>query len=109
MTIDKITDKITLIHGDCMEYMRTLQDKDFQIAVCDPPYGDGNFIYPPRQQEVMKRDGGGGSTVTSGQWNRFGQRFDRYKRAAKPHGAVCEIQEGTITPPTNVFTRKSMR
>ncbi len=26
---------------DCMEYMRTLQDKAFDLAVVDPPYGIG--------------------------------------------------------------------
>ena len=26
---------------DCMEYMRTLQDKTFDLAVVDPPYGIG--------------------------------------------------------------------
>lgn len=35
----------TLIHGDCMEYMATLPDKVFELAIVDPPYGigmDGN-------------------------------------------------------------------
>ena len=27
---------------DCMEYMKTLPDKAFDLAVVDPPYGDGN-------------------------------------------------------------------
>lgn len=27
---------------DCMEYMRTLPDKAFDLAIVDPPYGDGN-------------------------------------------------------------------
>ena len=27
---------------DCMEYMRTVPDKWFDLAVVDPPYGDGN-------------------------------------------------------------------
>jgi len=31
--------KATLINGDCMEYMSTLQDKAFDLAVVDPPYG----------------------------------------------------------------------
>ena len=47
---------------DCVEYMRTLPDNHFDIAICDPPYGDadsGNFHL------------GGG---------RFGERFDRYKQ-----------------------------
>lgn len=33
--------KATLIQGDCMEYMSTLQDKAFDLAVVDPPYGIG--------------------------------------------------------------------
>lgn len=27
---------------DCMEYMRTLPDKAFDLAIVDPPYGDGS-------------------------------------------------------------------
>ena len=44
---------------DCMEFMRGVPDKFFDLAVVDPPYGDGL---------ERERD-----------WNRFGQRFDRYK------------------------------
>jgi site-specific DNA-methyltransferase (adenine-specific) len=29
----------TLYLGDCMDYMATLPDKAFDLAVCDPPYG----------------------------------------------------------------------
>lgn len=32
---------INLIHGDCMEYMATLKDNEFDLAVVDPPYGIG--------------------------------------------------------------------
>jgi site-specific DNA-methyltransferase (adenine-specific) len=32
---------IDLIHGDCMEYMATLPDKAFELAIVDPPYGIG--------------------------------------------------------------------
>ena len=28
-------------HGDCMEYMKEFPDNYFDLAVCDPPYGDG--------------------------------------------------------------------
>ena len=31
--------KIDLINGDCMEYMATLSDKAFDLAIVDPPYG----------------------------------------------------------------------
>ena len=44
---------------DCMEGMAQFPDKFFDLAIVDPPYGDGN-------QKI-----GGGV--------RFGQRFDRYK------------------------------
>lgn len=30
------------LNVDCMEYMRTLPDKAFDLAVVDQPYGDGN-------------------------------------------------------------------
>lgn len=41
--------KITLIHGDCMEYLSGLSDKAFDLAVVDPPYG-----------MARKMDGSGG-------------------------------------------------
>lgn len=36
--------KITLIHGDCMEYLAGLEDKAFDLAVVDPPYGLGTAV-----------------------------------------------------------------
>ena len=56
---------------DCMEYMRTLPDKAFDLAIVDPPYGDG---------------GGGWKT------ERFGGRFDRYRERAS--GESCIRQRG---------------
>ena len=62
---------------DCVEYMRTQSDNHFDIAICDPPYGDadsGNFYL----------GGGGleaGSTATNSRL-RFhgGDRWNRYKK-----------------------------
>ena len=34
-------DKAELLHIDCMEYMSTLPDKAFDLAIVDPPYGIG--------------------------------------------------------------------
>lgn len=31
--------KITLINGDCMEYMQSQKNKYFDLAIVDPPYG----------------------------------------------------------------------
>ena len=44
---------------DCIEYMRTLPDNCFDLAVCDPPYGSGN-------------------NPKLGGAERFGERFRRY-------------------------------
>ena len=44
---------------DCIEFMRSLPDKCFSLAVCDPPYGKGNDDH-----------------LVGGV--RFGQRFDKY-------------------------------
>lgn len=38
----KITENIELLNCDCMEYMRTIPDNAFDLAICDPPYGGGN-------------------------------------------------------------------
>ncbi len=35
----QVSDKITLLNCDCMEYMATLPDKAFDLAIVDPPYG----------------------------------------------------------------------
>lgn len=32
---------ITLLNGDCMDYMRDLPDNAFDLAIVDPPYGIG--------------------------------------------------------------------
>lgn len=36
---------IELLNIDCMEYMRTLPDKAFDLAIVDPPYGIGASSY----------------------------------------------------------------
>lgn len=35
---------INLINVDCMDYMKTVPDKHFDLAIVDPPYGLGNKI-----------------------------------------------------------------
>lgn len=37
----KITDKITLLNMDCMDYMAECRDNEFDIAIVDVPYGIG--------------------------------------------------------------------
>jgi len=35
---------INMMHCDCMEYMATLPDKAFELAIVDPPYGIGDRL-----------------------------------------------------------------
>lgn len=68
----KITENIELLNCDCMEYMRTLPDNAFDLAICDPPYGGGND---------GELNGGGQvrGNIRPIQVNHaFGGRFERY-------------------------------
>lgn len=49
------------LNVDCMEYMRTLPDKAFDLAIVDPPYGGGVRSLPDKSR------------------GRFGGRFNRYR------------------------------
>ena len=55
---------------DCIEYMRSLPDNAFDIAVCDPPYGKGN------DDNLV----GGGKNQDLPTSRRFGERFRRYDK-----------------------------
>ena len=37
-----ITDKITLLNADCLDILRTLPDKSYELALIDPPYWADN-------------------------------------------------------------------
>ena len=46
------------INIDCMEYMRSLPDKAFDLAVCDPPYGisiTSQTVHVERERERAER------------------------------------------------------
>lgn len=60
MRVEHIGDA-TLILADCMDIMRDMPDKAFDIAIVDPPYGDCGV----GQLENRKR-------------SRLGERFDKY-------------------------------
>ncbi len=46
--------KIELHNCDCVEYMKTLPDNYFKLAICDPPYGIGISKNPIRQKHEKK-------------------------------------------------------
>lgn len=41
---------------DCLEYMRTLPDKAFQLAIADPPYRDENAPFLQMRQASASRE-----------------------------------------------------
>ena len=43
MRIEKVTDKIKLYNCDCMEYMKDIPDKYYDLCIVDPPYGIERF------------------------------------------------------------------
>lgn len=67
---------------DCMEGMKDFPDNYFDLAVVDPPYGGGltenggcQGWFSKYHQETPENSGG-----VQKYYNRFGQRFDRYKQ-----------------------------
>lgn len=44
--------------GDCMDYMRKMKDKEFDLAICDPPYGIGLVKTEAGNWGIRKEDEG---------------------------------------------------
>ena len=66
---------------DCMEGMKQFPDKYFDLAIIDPPYGDGGVHgNAPTEADSAERSTNTEKMMRGGYWNRFGQRFDRYKQ-----------------------------
>ena len=99
---------------DCLEAMRKMPDNAFDLAVVDPPYGAGftetggcKGWFAKYHQNTPENQGGG--------WNRFGQRFDRYKHESITFTAVVErksenashFREQEIKPELQTETRTS--
>jgi len=79
---------------DCMEGMKQFPDDYFNLAIVDPPYGSGftegggceGWFAKYRQDNLR-----------GGYWNRFGQRFDRYKNPqARKCGSVGSAEQGEL-------------
>lgn len=43
---------ITLINGDCMEFMQSQSDKSFDLAIVAPPYGIDYAAKPARSKDI---------------------------------------------------------
>ena len=105
---------------DCIEYMRSLPDKYFDLAVCDPPYGSGNDtklggqkvrrnIRPVLQTGTDSRAEDGRSITPIShkrtERDRFGERFRRYFKPdrVQPGGGVLQAPTWDVAPPQLFF------
>ena len=97
---------------DCMEYMRTLPDKAFDLAVVDPPYGDGNggsakrfggmfgavygentraHVADADERETARR------SITDSAEDSISTKVTQMKRAAKNRGVGCCPKGGVFS------------
>lgn len=88
---------------DCVEYMKTLPDNAFDLAVVDPPYGDG----------LHAEDGGKGwftkynQRVTDVEHRNLRGRFDRYNNAETCSQSVQVERADRTTGSDNASTDTS--
>ncbi len=73
----------TLIHGDCLDWLRSRDDHSVHAVVTDPPYG--LFEYTAEQQDKLRRGRGG-------VW-RIPPSFDGAKRSPLPRFTVLRPQD----------------
>ena len=63
-----IIGKATLYNMDCLEYMATLPDKAFELAICDPPYGIGENAF---------RSASRSKAAKTTDWGAFDKHWDK--------------------------------
>jgi site-specific DNA-methyltransferase (adenine-specific) len=70
-----------VIHGDCLEFMKTLPDKCVDLVLTDPPYGIGED-----GGRFRDRKGGGHRVLPKGNWDKerpSKEYFDEIFRVSK--------------------------
>lgn len=76
-------------NGDCVDAMKKFPDKYFDLAIVDPPYGNG------------------GDTFLSNNGSRFGGWFDRYKAQVDDKSKRKQIEWDVA--PTDEYFRELFR
>ena len=71
---------------DCLEAMKEFPDKFFDLAIVDPPYGDGSQTVNVEREREREQ-----------YWNRFGGRFDKYKGSENRGKAGEEVRKKIIS------------
>ena len=82
---------------DCMEYLKTVPDKYFDLAVVDPPYGGGSR--ERERERERERDGlqGGAGEYKGAVVGRFGGRFEKYHLGGENRGNMGgEVSRGYL-------------
>lgn len=75
--------KIELHNVDCMEYMKSCKDKQFELAICDPPYGieragqDETFTKNPKHKRKAHKNKGWDNAIPTKEY------FDELQRVSK--------------------------
>ena len=92
MRIEHIGDA-TLILADCMDIMRDMPDKAFDLAIVDPPYGNKNY-------DAMHKVSAPSTRVTE---RGIYKRFDNVKPARDYFSELSRIAENQIIWGGNFF------
>lgn len=100
-------------HVDCMELLRSLPDKCFDLACVDPPYGDANVVddiehrnqrgrfdrYNGSQIVQVERDGRlrfhGSQKNPNDRWTRYS--VEQIRRKVRPLQDYCGENRGART------------
>ena len=58
------------VNGDCMDYLKEYPDNYFDLAICDPPYGDGGGGASQAEQGLVSASTGTSMTrINRGGWH----------------------------------------
>lgn len=96
-----------VFNTDCLDYMRSLPDKHFDLALADPPYSDAGFSEKEHRNTRgrFNKYADNQQVTPPPQWNRFGGLFDRYKSWRNVGGEVRKkIIAWDVAPPEEFFT-----
>lgn len=78
---------------DCMDAMKEFPDNFFDLAIVDPPYGDGSHSVQVERERT---------------YNRFGGRFDKYKNSEGGWHGKQKYHLGTQTGEEQQTTGRNM-
>lgn len=84
-----LENKVTLYHGDCLEFLQTIPNESVQLVVTSPPYNIGKEYEDVLDIEVYKVQ--------------QGQVVEECIRVLKPEGSICwevgnYVTDGEIIP-----------